>query len=119
MATQVVGQGVGASVRRVEDRRLGGGEYLADLRVPGTVEIAFLRRPVAHARLKAVDIPVEFRGSVFLASSNPSSRRARRRASNIRDTQRSRVRSCASSARRDSLSEWLQSISTAAPQAWR
>jgi aerobic carbon-monoxide dehydrogenase large subunit len=69
MATQVVGEGVGASVRRVEDRRLleGGGEYLADLRVPGTLELAFLRSPVAHARLKGVDIPAEFRGSVFLA----------------------------------------------------
>ena len=69
MATRVVGEGVGASVRRVEDRRLldGGGEYLADLRVPGTVELAFLRSPVAHARIKGVDIPAEFRSSVFLA----------------------------------------------------
>jgi carbon-monoxide dehydrogenase large subunit len=69
MAMQVVGEGIGASVRRVEDRRLleGGGEYLADLRVPGTVELAFLRSPVAHARLNGVDIPAEFRGSVFLA----------------------------------------------------
>jgi aerobic carbon-monoxide dehydrogenase large subunit len=69
MATRVVGEGVGASVRRVEDRRLleGGGEYLADLRVPGSVELAFLRSPVAHARIKGVDIPAEFRGSVFLA----------------------------------------------------
>jgi carbon-monoxide dehydrogenase large subunit len=65
----VVGEGVGASVRRVEDRRLleGGGEYLADLRIPGTVELAFLRSPVAHAWLKGIDIPAEFRGSVFLA----------------------------------------------------
>lgn len=69
MPTQMVGEGVGASVRRIEDRRLleGGGEYLADLRIPGTVELAFLRSPVAHARLKGVDIPAEFRGSVFLA----------------------------------------------------
>ncbi|HEV2550881.1 MAG TPA: xanthine dehydrogenase family protein molybdopterin-binding subunit [Stellaceae bacterium] len=68
-ATRVSGEGVGASVRRVEDRRLldGGGEYLADLRVPGTVEVAFLRSPVAHARLKGVDIPTQFRNSVFLA----------------------------------------------------
>jgi carbon-monoxide dehydrogenase large subunit len=69
MTTRVVGEGVGASVRRVEDRRLleGGGQYLADLRVPGTVELAFLRSPVAHARLTGVDIPPEFGGSVFLA----------------------------------------------------
>jgi aerobic carbon-monoxide dehydrogenase large subunit len=69
MATRLVGEGVGASVRRVEDRRLleGGGEYLADLRVPGTVELAFLRSPLAHARLKGVDIPAEFHRCVFLA----------------------------------------------------
>jgi len=69
MSTAVAGEGVGASVRRVEDRRLleGGGEYLADLRVPGAVELAFLRSPVAHARLKGVDVPADYRGSVFLA----------------------------------------------------
>jgi carbon-monoxide dehydrogenase large subunit len=69
MATRAAGDGVGTSMRRVEDRRLleGGGEYLADLRVPGAVELAFLRSPVAHARPKGVDIPTELRGSVFLA----------------------------------------------------
>ncbi len=62
--------GVGASVRRVEDKRLleGGGEYLADLNIPGVVDVAFLRSPVAHARLKGVDIPAHLRDSVFLAA---------------------------------------------------
>ena len=62
-------QGVGAPVRRVEDRRFleGKGAYLADLEIPGTLELAFLRSPVAHARLKGVGIPDEYRGRVFLA----------------------------------------------------
>lgn len=61
-------QGVGAAVRRTEDRRLldGGGAYLADLRVPGTLEVAFLRSPVAHARLHGVGIPESARGKVFV-----------------------------------------------------
>src|SRR5205085_9735278 len=63
------GQGVGTSVRRVEDRRFleGKGEYLADLNIPGTVDLAFLRSPVAHARLKGVDVPEHLRRNVFLA----------------------------------------------------
>lgn len=61
--------GIGAPVRRVEDRRFleGKGQYLADLDIPGTVDLAFLRSPVAHARLKGVEIPEQYRGQVFLA----------------------------------------------------
>jgi len=60
-------QGVGSSVLRVEDRRLleGGGEYLADLLIPGTWDIAFLRSPIAHARLKGVRVPDAYRERVF------------------------------------------------------
>lgn len=49
---------VGASVLRVEDPRLltGRGNYLADLRLPGMLEVAFLRSPHAHAHLNAVDV---------------------------------------------------------------
>jgi carbon-monoxide dehydrogenase large subunit len=63
-------QGVGASVRRNEDRRLldGGGAYLADLQVPGLAEIAFLRSPLAHGRIRAVEVPPRHRGSVFFAA---------------------------------------------------
>jgi len=62
-------QGVGASVLRVEDRRYldGGGEYLADIRLPGMLEAAFLRSPVAHARLRGVRVPGHLRGRVLLA----------------------------------------------------
>ena len=59
-------QGIGASVKRNEDARLvnGQGTYLADLEIPGTLEAAFIRSPVAHARLGAVavmDVPVNNR----------------------------------------------------------
>jgi carbon-monoxide dehydrogenase large subunit len=62
-------QGVGASVRRKEDRRYleGKGEYLADLRFPEMAEVAFLRSPVAHARIRGVEIPEQYRDQVFLA----------------------------------------------------
>jgi aerobic carbon-monoxide dehydrogenase large subunit len=70
------GQGVGAAVRRTEDGRFlhGKGEYLADLHIPGTLEVAFLRSPVAHARLRGVRIPPELRGRVFLAADLPAAR---------------------------------------------
>jgi len=63
------GQGVGASVRRVEDRRFleGGGEYLADIRLPGMLEAAFLRSPVAHARVRGIRVPDHLRSRVLLA----------------------------------------------------
>lgn len=64
-----VAQGVGASLLRVEDRRLldGRGAYLADLEIPGTQEIAFLRSPVAHAHIRRVHIPERYRAQVFTA----------------------------------------------------
>jgi carbon-monoxide dehydrogenase large subunit len=63
-------EGVGASVLRNEDRRYldGGGEYLADLQVPGVAEVAFLRSPVAHGRIRSIEVPAVYRGSVFFAA---------------------------------------------------
>ena len=51
------GRLVGAPVARVEDPRIltGGGRYVDDLRLPGTLHAAFLRSPHAHARIGAVD----------------------------------------------------------------
>ena len=51
-------QGVGASVLRKEDDRLmrGRGQFVADLRLAGMRDVAFVRSPVAHARIKAVDL---------------------------------------------------------------
>src|SRR4051812_1599255 len=48
---------VGKSLPRREDARLlrGEGQYLADLLLPAMVHVAFVRSPVAHARIRSVD----------------------------------------------------------------
>ncbi len=63
-------QGIGASVRRNEDRRYlnGQGEYLADIEVPGMAEAFFLRSPVAHGKIKSIEVPEAVRGQVFFAA---------------------------------------------------
>jgi carbon-monoxide dehydrogenase large subunit len=63
-------QGIGASVRRNEDRRFmnGQGEYLADIQVPGMAEAVFLRSPVAHGRIRSIEVPDAVRGQVFFAA---------------------------------------------------
>ena len=55
-------KGVGASLRRKEDRRflLGRGQFVGDMRRPGMLEVAFVRSPVAHARIVAVEKPAGF-----------------------------------------------------------
>ena len=52
--------GVGASLRRKEDARFlhGLGRFVGDITRPGMLEVAFLRSPVAHARLLGVTKPV-------------------------------------------------------------
>jgi len=59
--------GVGKPVRRKEDERFlkGRGEYVGDIRLDNMHEVAFVRSPVAHARLTRVDIPPEYRDAVF------------------------------------------------------
>ncbi len=56
-------------VKRREDRRLldGRGEFLGDLNIPGALDVAFLRSPVAHARLRGLEVPAHRRGAVFTA----------------------------------------------------
>jgi len=63
-------RGIGAALRRNEDARFlrGRGQYLGDLSFPGMREVAFLRSPVAHARVGAIDIPPEHRAAVFAAA---------------------------------------------------
>ena len=53
------GKGVGASLRRKEDARYltGRGQFVGDIRRPGMLEVAFVRSPVAHARITRVDKP--------------------------------------------------------------
>src|SRR5262249_8565737 len=47
----------GASVPRIEDPDLiaGRGRYLDDIRLPGMLEVAFLRSPHAHASIRSID----------------------------------------------------------------
>ncbi len=60
-------QGVGASIARKEDDRLmrGRGRYVADFGLSGQLEAAFVRSPVAHARITGIDIPDDIRPRVF------------------------------------------------------
>ena len=48
---------VGKSVPRREDARLlrGQGQFLADFQLPAMAHVAFVRSPVAHARIRSVD----------------------------------------------------------------
>ncbi len=62
--------GVGARLWRKEDDRFlhGRGQYIADIGFARMREVAFVRSPVAHARLTAVRIPERWRSSVFAAA---------------------------------------------------
>ena len=52
-------EGVGARLPRKEDERLmrGLGQYVGDIRLPGMQDVAFVRSPLAHARIRGIDIP--------------------------------------------------------------
>jgi carbon-monoxide dehydrogenase large subunit len=62
-------QGIGARLARKEDDRYmrGRGQYVGDVRLPGMQEAAFLRSPVAHARIVSVTVPDAMRDRVFIA----------------------------------------------------
>ncbi len=62
------GEGIGASLPRKEDDRFlrGRGEFVADIRLPGMREIAFLRSPMAHARIRGVAKPQGAEDRVFV-----------------------------------------------------
>lgn len=62
--------GIGQPVRRKEDDRFlrGKGEYVGDMRLPGMQELAFVRSPLAHARLRSVTKPAAKEKVVFTAS---------------------------------------------------
>jgi carbon-monoxide dehydrogenase large subunit len=49
----VISKGVGARLPRKEDRRFlrGEGEYVGNIRLPGMLEVAFVRSPMAHAKI--------------------------------------------------------------------
>jgi aerobic carbon-monoxide dehydrogenase large subunit len=58
MAGIVAERYTGASIRRSEDPRIltGTGRYVDDIKLPGMLHAAFVRSPMAHARVLAVDV---------------------------------------------------------------
>lgn len=62
------GKGVGARLARKEDARFlrGKGEYIGDMALAGMKEVAFLRAPVAHARVHGIRKPAGFAHQVFV-----------------------------------------------------
>jgi carbon-monoxide dehydrogenase large subunit len=65
--------GVGASLLRKEDDRHlhGRGQFVSDIKLPGTMDVAFVRSPHAHARIRSISVPPEARGRVFTAADLP------------------------------------------------
>jgi aerobic carbon-monoxide dehydrogenase large subunit len=63
-------EGVGASVPRLEDERYlrGRGRFIADIRLPGMLDVAFVRSPLAHARVRGIGKPAGHESSVFVVS---------------------------------------------------
>jgi len=63
-------RGVGArKVRKEDDRYMRGlGEYVGDMNMPGMLEVAFLRSPVAHGQLLKVTKPTNAEQNVFVAA---------------------------------------------------
>ncbi|MFC3226446.1 xanthine dehydrogenase family protein molybdopterin-binding subunit [Marinibaculum pumilum] len=66
---QPSGRGIGARLARREDDRYlrGRGRFIGDIRLPGMLELAFLRSPFAHARIHSVTKPDGSAGRVFAA----------------------------------------------------
>ncbi len=62
-------QGIGARLTRKEDDRYmrGRGQYVGDIKLPGMREVAFLRSPLAHARITKITIPPAIRAQIFTA----------------------------------------------------
>ena len=62
-------KGIGAALPRKEDDRFlrGRGEYVGDIQLDGMLEVAFVRSPVAHGRLRAVTKPEGAEDRVFVA----------------------------------------------------
>jgi carbon-monoxide dehydrogenase large subunit len=65
--------GVGASLLRKEDARHlhGRGQFVSDVRLPNTQDVAFVRSPHAHARIKGIVLPPDADGRIFTARDLP------------------------------------------------
>jgi carbon-monoxide dehydrogenase large subunit len=73
MARSRTGLGVGASLLRKEDARHlnGRGQFVGDVKLPGTQDVAFVRSPHAHARITGITLPPDAAGRVFTARELP------------------------------------------------
>jgi carbon-monoxide dehydrogenase large subunit len=62
-------QGVGARLARKEDDRLmrGRGQFVGDIRLPRMQDVAFVRSPLAHARIRRILVPPQHKACVFTA----------------------------------------------------
>ncbi len=60
-------QGIGARVLRKEDDRHlhGKANFVADMVMPGLSEVAFMRSPLAHARVTSIEVPPVSQPTVF------------------------------------------------------
>lgn len=67
---------IGERAPRKEDGRhlLGNGQFVSDMRMPGTTEVAFLRSPLAHARIRSVRKPPQDGRTVFVREDLPDVR---------------------------------------------
>ncbi|QZO00263.1 xanthine dehydrogenase family protein molybdopterin-binding subunit [Chenggangzhangella methanolivorans] len=67
---RISGEGVGARLPRKEDERYmrGRGQYVADIKMAGMQDVAFVRSPLAHARIRAIRVPEDIRSQVFVAA---------------------------------------------------
>jgi aerobic carbon-monoxide dehydrogenase large subunit len=65
--------GVGASLPRKEDARhlAGRGQFVSDVKLPNTQDVAFVRSPHAHARIKSITVPPDAADRVFTARDLP------------------------------------------------
>lgn len=69
----VKAQGIGARVLRKEDQRhlQGKGNFIGNMSMPELNEVAFLRSPLAHARITDMRVAKEAEGRVFLRTDMP------------------------------------------------
>ena len=67
MSERAADSWIGASLLRKEDERhlLGAGLFVADVRIPGLQDIAFVRSEVAHGIIKSIRKPADIASRVF------------------------------------------------------
>ena len=61
-------QGIGSRIQRKEDVRhlYGRSNFVTDMMLPGQSDVAFVRSPVAHARILSITKPPDFEASVYV-----------------------------------------------------